>query len=208
MENLIEKMNVSRETITKLKAYEKSLKEWLNKFNIVSNNSLNDAWNRHFLDSLQLMEYIPDDAKTLLDLGSGAGFPAMVIAIASAQRLPDLKVSLVESVKKKTLYLNAVRDLCGVNVNIVNDRIENIDQQKVDVITSRAMCNLTDLLKYAYRFTTKKTTLIFPKGKSYQVELDNAKKYWHFDCKIKQNKICSEGVILLITDLSPLKGVK
>ncbi|MBQ8465464.1 MAG: 16S rRNA (guanine(527)-N(7))-methyltransferase RsmG [Alphaproteobacteria bacterium] len=208
MENLIEKMNVSRETITKLKAYEKSLKEWQNKFNLVSNNSLNDAWNRHFLDSLQLMEYIPDDAKTLLDLGSGAGFPAMVIAIASAQRLPDLKVSLVESVKKKTLYLNAVRDLCGVNVNIVNDRIENIDQQKVDVITSRAMCNLTDLLKYAYRFTTKKTTLIFPKGKSYQVELDNAKKYWHFDCKIKQNKICSEGVILLITDLSPLKGVK
>ena len=208
MENLIEKMNVSRETITKLKAYEKSLKEWQNKFNLVSNNSLNDAWNRHFLDSLQLMEYIPDDAKTLLDLGSGAGFPAMVIAIASAHRLPDLKVSLVESVKKKTLYLNAVRDLCGVNVNIVNDRIENIDQQKVDVITSRAMCNLTDLLKYAYRFTTKKTTLIFPKGKSYQVELDNAKKYWHFDCKIKQNKICSEGVILLITDLSPLKGVK
>lgn len=208
MENLIEKMNVSRETITKLKAYEKSLKEWQNKFNLVSNNSLNDAWNRHFLDSLQLMEYIPDDAKTLLDLGSGAGFPAMVIAIASAQRLPDLKVSLVESVKKKTLYLNAVRDLCGVNVNIVNDRVENIGQQKVDVITSRAMCNLTDLLKYAYRFTTKKTTLIFPKGKSYQVELDNAKKYWHFDCKIKQNKICSEGVILLITDLSPLKGVK
>ena len=208
MENLIDKMKVSRETITKLKAYEKTLKEWQNKFKLVSNNSLNDAWNRHFLDSLQLMEYIPDDAKTLLDLGSGAGFPAMVIAIASAQRLPDLKVSLVESVKKKTLYLNAVRDLCGVNVNIVNDRIENIDQQKVDVITSRAMCNLTDLLKYAYRFTTKKTTLIFPKGKSYQVELDNAKKYWHFDCKIKQNKICSEGVILLITDLSPLKGVK
>ena len=208
MENLIEKYNVSRETIAKLKAYETSLSEWQAKFNLVSNNSLSEAWNRHFLDSVQLIEYIPNNAKTLLDFGSGAGFPGMVIAVVVAEKQPKLKITLVESIKKKTLYLNVVRELCGVNVDIINDRIENLKPQKADVITSRAMCNLSDLLKYAYRFTTKNTIMLFPKGKNYQTELEKAKERWRFDCKAEQNKVSDEGVILVITNLSPLKGVK
>ena len=208
MENLIEKYNVSRETFDKLKTYEASLIEWQNKFNLVSNNSLSDAWNRHFLDSVQLMEYIPNNAKSLLDFGSGAGFPAMVLAVLAQQLQPKLKITLIESIKKKTVYLNTVRKICDLDVTVVNDRIENLPQQKTDVITSRAMCNLSDLFKYAYRFTTKNTIMIFPKGKSYQAELDNAKKQWRFNYQIKENKVCNEGVILVINHLSPLKGVK
>lgn len=205
MENLIEKYNVSRETFLKLKKYETSLKEWQTKFNLVSKNSLEDAWNRHFLDSVQLIKYIPQSAKILYDFGSGAGFPGMVIAIIANQKLPELQVNLVESIKKKTLYLNAVSKICDVKVNIINDRIENLQRTVADVITSRAMCNLTELLKYAYPLTNKNTIMIFPKGKSYQQELNNAKNFWNFTCQIESNEVCEDGVVLVIKNLSAKK---
>ena len=208
MENIIEKYNVSRETFNKLKIYEATLKEWQNKFNLVSNKSLEDAWNRHFLDSIQLIKYIPQSAKILYDFGSGAGFPGMVLAIVAAEQIPDLKISLIESIKKKTLYLNTVQEACNAKVTIINDRIENLLLPKADVITSRAMCNLKDLLKYAYKLSNKKTIMIFPKGKSYQEELEKAKESWHFEYQIEKNEICEEGVILIINNLLPNKGVK
>ena len=204
----MKKYNVSRETFLKLKAYEASLHEWQNKFNLVSNASLENAWQRHFEDSVQLFKFIPTSARTMLDFGSGAGFPALVLAIMAQEKLPQLKVKLIESIKKKTLYLNAVKELCQLNVDVVNDRIENLPAQKVDVITSRAMCNLNDLLKYSLKFTTKQTLMIFPKGRSYQEELDEARRNWKFDCRIEKNEVSDDGVILLINHLSSIKGVK
>lgn len=208
MENLIEKNDVSRETFLKLKTYEASLKEWQDKFNLVSKNSLADAWNRHFLDSVQLIKYIPKSAKIMYDFGSGAGFPGMVLAILANEKIPNLQINLVESIKKKTLYLNTVQKICSVKVNIINDRIENLAKIPADVITSRAMCNLTDLLKYAYPLTKKDTIMIFPKGKSYASELDNAKKVWNFSYKVETNEVCEDGVVLIIKNLSAKKGVK
>lgn len=204
----MEKYNVSRETFLKFKTYEASLHEWQNKFNLVSNASLENAWQRHFEDSVQLFKFIPTSARTILDFGSGAGFPALVLAIMAQEKLPQLKVKLIESIKKKTLYLNTVKELCQLNVDVVNDRIENLPAQKVDVITSRAMCNLNDLLKYSLRFTTKQTLMIFPKGRSYQEELDEARRNWKFDCRIEKNEVSDDGVILLINHLSSIKGVK
>lgn len=204
----MEKYDVSRETFLKLKTYEASLHEWQNKFNLVSNASLENAWQRHFEDSVQLFKFIPTSARTMLDFGSGAGFPALVLAIMAQEKLPQLKVKLIESIKKKTLYLNTVKELCQLNVDVVNDRIENLPAQKVDVITSRAMCNLNDLLKYSLRFTTKQTLMIFPKGRSYQEELDEARRNWKFDCRIEKNEVSDDGVILLINHLSSIKGVK
>ena len=110
MENFLNKYNVSRETFDKLKTYEATLREWQNKFNLVSNKSLEDAWNRHFWDSVQLIKYIPEKAKILYDFGSGAGFPGMVLAILAAEKMPNLQVFLIESIRKKTLYLNAVKE--------------------------------------------------------------------------------------------------
>ena len=208
MEKMFEKYNVSRETFNKLKVYETSLREWQSKFNLVSNKSLENAWNRHFLDSVQLFKFIPEKSEVMYDFGSGAGFPGMVLAILAMEKMPELKVSLIESIKKKTLYLNTVQKLCGVNVNIINERIENLTLKKADVITSRAMCNLTDLLKYAYRLSNKNTVMIFPKGKTYREEVENAKKVWRFECRVEANEVCEDGVILIITNLSPVKGVK
>ena len=203
MENIIEKYNVSRETISLLKAYEASLIEWQNKFNLVSNTTLEDAWNRHFVDSLQLLPLVPDDAKSLYDFGSGAGFPGMVLATALKDKTPYLKFKLVESIKKKTLYLNFVKDKLGLNnVEIINDRIENLPIEKADVITSRAMCSLTELLNYAYKFSGKKTKCIFPKGKKHQEEISEAKKKWNFNCEIIPSATNAESAILVITNLS------
>ena len=203
MENIIEKYNVSRETISLLKAYEASLIEWQNKFNLVSNTTLEDAWNRHFVDSLQLLPLIPDDAKLLYDFGSGAGFPGMVLATALKDKTPYLKFKLVESIKKKTLYLNFAKDKLGLNnVEIINDRIENLPLEKADVITSRAMCSLTELLNYTYKFSGKKTKCIFPKGKKHQEEITEAKKKWNFNCEIIPSATNAESAILVITNLS------
>lgn len=202
MENFIEKYNVSRETFDKLKTYEGLLHEWQAKFNLVSNSSLEDAWNRHFLDSAQLFQYIPNDAKVMYDFGSGAGFPGMVLAIMANEKTPYLNVSLIESTTKKTLYLNEVKKQTATNVNILNQRIESIKPVRADVITSRALASLDELFIYVYKFCSIKTTCIFPKGKKYLEEIAEAEKFWNFDCQIKDSEQSDEGKILLITNLS------
>lgn len=205
MKKFMEKYSVSCETMELLTIYHGLLVEWQSKFNLVSNSSLQQAWNRHFEDSVQLYEYIPQNAVSLIDFGSGAGFPAMVLAIIAKEKTPYLNFTLVESIKKKTLYLNEVALKTGVSVNIINDRIENIKKQKYDVITSRAMTSLNDLLKYAYPFCHKQTVCIFPKGKNYSSELAEAHKTWKFKCDIKQSKVSDEGKILIVTDIQKKK---
>ena len=209
MKNFMDKYSVSRETFERLKAYEKSLHEWQKRFNLVSNASLEHAWERHFLDSAQLFKLIPDGARTLVDFGSGARFPGMVLAIMAAEKTPYLNFRLIESIGKKTLYLNEVRKIAGLNnVEIVNDRIENIETMAADVITSRAMCSLKELLKYACRFVGPQTVGIFPKGKKYSEEISEARKEWSFDCRIVPSEVSEEGVVLVITKIKKLKGVR
>lgn len=202
MENFINKYNVSRETYLNFERYVALLKEWQTKFNLVSKNSLEFVWQRHIEDSAQLFNYIPENSDILYDFGSGAGFPAIVLAIIAKEKKPDLKFKLVESITKKTLYLNAVKkELQLENVEIINDRVENLHKQIADVITARAMTCLNNLLEYSYCFCDKETKLIFPKGRSYNNELDEAKKYWNFKLKIEKNQLCEDGVILIIENL-------
>ena len=196
------KYNVSRETMMLLTTYEEMLREWQEKMNLVSKSSLEFAWQRHFLDSMQLFDLIPENAKIVYDFGSGAGFPGLVLAIMSKEKTPYLKFKLVESIKKKTMYLNAVKEKCGLdNVEIINERIENIVAEKADVITSRAMASLTDLLKYSQKFCSSKTRCIFLKGKSFQEEISEAQKFWSFKCDVLPSQESDEGVILIITDI-------
>lgn len=209
MKNFMDEYSVSRETFERLKTYEKSLHEWQKRFNLVSNASLEHAWERHFLDSAQLFKLIPDGTRTLVDFGSGAGFPGMVLAIMAAEKTPYLNFRLVESIGKKTLYLNEVKKIAGLNnVEIVNDRIENIETMAADVITSRAMCSLKELLKYARKFAGPQTVGIFPKGKKYSEEISEARKEWSFDCRIVPSEVSEEGVVLVITKIKKLKGVR
>ena len=201
MKNTEEKYNVSRETIKLLKAYESSLVEWQEKMNLVSKKSLSEAWQRHFEDSMQLFDLLPQDAEIVYDFGSGAGFPGMVLAIMAKEKTPYLKIKLVESISKKTLYLKHVKQLTSANVEIINDRIEKIKPELASAITSRAMCSLSELLKYSKPFCNSKTKLIFLKGRSYQEELNLAKKEWNFNLEVLPSKESEDGVILIITNL-------
>lgn len=202
MKNFMDTYNVSRETFDRLKTYEASLFEWQKKFNLVSNASLSDCWNRHFLDSAQLIKYIPQTARIMYDFGSGAGFPGMVLAIMLKEKTPYLKVRLIESIRKKTLYLKTVAELTHTDVEIVNDRIENIKVEKADVITSRAMASLKELLAYTYKFCKKETVCIFPKGKKYAEEISEARRQWNFNVEIFASEQSDEGKILIITNLN------
>lgn len=206
MEKFTEKYSVSRETFELLKAYEASLHEWQKKFNLVSNSSLENAWERHFLDSVQLFKFIPGNAEIIYDFGSGAGFPGMVLAVMAKEKTPYLKVKLIESIGKKTLYLNEVKNITGVDAEIINDRIENLKPEIADVITSRALCSLKELFAYTKKFCGSKTRCIFPKGKRYMEEIEEAQKEWRFDYQAIPSEQSDEGVILVITNLSKIKG--
>lgn len=202
----LQQYNVSRETTEKLAAFVTLLTEWNAKMNLVSKNSLDDVWVRHILDSLQLIKYIPENTKTLLDIGSGAGFPAIVLAIVMQEKMPQAQWVLVESITKKTVYLN---DVCSQldlkNVHVENNRVENLNLKNIDIVTARAVAALDVLLGYVFGFGNKGAKCLFPKGKTYREEVQSAGLKWLFDCKVHQNAYADDGVILEIDNLRKRK---
>ena len=198
----LQKYDVSRETIKKLKDFVGILSEWNSKMNLVSKNSLEDVWNRHILDSLQLIEYLPSNLHHLVDIGSGAGFPGIVSAIVMAEKFTDTKITLVESITKKTAYLNDVcQKLALKNVQIINNRVENIVFKDVDVVTARAVAALDVLCGYAYKIFGSKGMMLFLKGKTYEQEQEVAGKNWRYVLKLHPNRYSDDGVIMELRDL-------
>lgn len=193
--------NVSRETIEDLHKYESILSEWQEKFNLVSNNSLPEAWRRHFLDSLQLYKYINKDSRLVYDFGSGAGFPALVLAAVAKRSCPNMCFVLVESIAKKVRFLNTVINELELNAEVINNRIEKINATPADIITARALASLEKLFEYSERFFKKNTKCLFLKGISYQQELNDAQKKWSFDYKVYANMVSEGGVVLEIMNL-------
>lgn len=172
---------VSRETEAALRHYCALLLKWQEKINLISPTTTKDAWARHFKDSLQLLTRLPDSGR-LYDLGSGAGFPGLVLAIAQ----PDLEVTLVESDSKKCAFLQTVSRETGARVRILNSRIEaaGLSEPAPDILTARALAGLSELLDYAAPWIAANPdlTAFFPKGATYQAELEAAKATgWAFD---------------------------
>ena len=169
--------NVSYETITKLNKYLILLKNSQLKFNLVSNKSLEDIWNRHFLDSFQIIKFIGNN-KRMLDFGSGAGFPGMVCGICSTNY-----VYLVDSNKKKVSFLKQIKKKLNLkNVFVYHTRIENFrTKKKFDVICSRAVSSLENLLSYTNDFSNLNTRFIFLKGKKVDKEIIFSKKKWSYN---------------------------
>lgn len=201
MNDILTVYNVSRETIQKLKEYEALVKEWNMKFNLVAKSSVDDLWNRHILDSLQLYGFLRPTDKVLYDLGSGAGFPGMVLAIMAKENYPELSISLIESIGKKANFLNVVKNKLNLNIDIINERVENLKLKKADVISSRAMASLSKLFDYSLPFCSSKTRLIFPKGAKWQEEVAEAQKKWLFNFDAVKSVTSESGHILNICDL-------
>ena len=202
----LQKYDVSRETIQKLKDFVDILRDWNAKMNLVSKNSLENVWERHVLDCLQLVEYLPAEVKNLVDIGSGAGFPGVVLAIVMQQKFPTAQITLVESITKKTVYLNDVRQKLGLqNVKIENNRVENIVFKNVDVITARAVAALDVLCGYAFKIGNKNTRMLFLKGQSYAAEDASARQKWRYDATVCPNKYAEGGVVMELRNLRKIK---
>ena len=193
--------NVSRETLAQLEAYVGLLGKWQRAINLVSRASLADVWRRHMLDSAQLLTMAPEAAQTWVDLGSGAGFPGLVLAIMGAG-----EVHLIESDGRKCAFLHEVVRTCGAHAVIHNCRIEAFQHapgrpSEIDVITARALAATSELVDMAQHLVTQDTVCLFPKGQDVDNELTNLQK----NSKISLEKLPSatnpDSVVLRIGGL-------
>lgn len=194
-------LDVSRETLERLKTYESLLRKWNPAINLVAKSTLDDAWTRHILDSVQVFD-LGQGATHWADLGSGGGFPGMVVAILAAERTPELKVTLVESDQRKATFLRTVARETGVSANVISRRIEQVDPLGADVVSARALASLDMLLGFAERHMKHTGKAIFLKGENYQQEIDAALASWRFNVQKTPSKTDSRAVILSIGELS------
>jgi len=193
---------VSRETFAKIEQFVSLILLWNKKMNLISKKTEKEIWLRHVMDSSQLIEYLPETKFSMLDIGSGSGFPGVVLAILLQQKNPEATIELVESIAKKTLYLNAVvSELDLKNTTVHNERIENGKYISPNIITARAVAVLNKLFEFTRNTVNSETELLLLKGKTYETEILEAQKHWNFRYKVYKNKYSNDGVILRVTDL-------
>jgi len=206
-DDFAEAFDVSRETLDRLKIYADCLHEWQPAINLVSPTTLDQLWQRHIADSAQLLAYATD-SHVFADLGSGAGFPGMVIAILIAGNT-DKSVQLIESNGKKCAFLRHVARQTGTPVEIIDARIETLSDKPtltpVDCITARALAPLGKLLEYAAPLFAENTKALFLKGRDTKREIDEAKTQWSFRSELHQSRTDPDGQIVEIRDLQAVK---
>ena len=195
-ESFLEQVNVSRETFQKLEIYADLLSEWQSKINLISKDSLKHVWHRHFLDSAQIFSILPKKATSYLDIGTGAGFPGLVLSIMGMKN-----AELVEKNKKKCAFLHEVIRKTGASAKVHSCKIENLPVKEYDVILARALMSLDGLLYALSPFFGPDTLGVFPKGLKVNQELTAASKNWKMNFAIKQSITSPDGKIVLVKDL-------
>jgi 16S rRNA (guanine527-N7)-methyltransferase len=202
---------VSRETRNALETYEATLLKWQKAVNLVGPGTLQDVWHRHFLDSAQLVPLIPqrpDGAPTvILDIGSGGGFPGLVLAVLAATGAlggPAITVHLVEANTRKCAFLQEVTRATGAQTVIHRARVENLPPFPVDVVMARAFAPLPRLLGLAGRFLDQpdcRPLGLFLKGRGVDEELTEARKQWKMQVETIVSMTDPGGVVLRIEDI-------
>lgn len=192
--------DVSRETMDHLTLYSELLAKWNPAINLVAKSTIADAWSRHFIDSIQLFHY-GSSGPNWADLGSGGGFPGMVIAILGGEWRPDLCVTLVESDQRKAAFLREVALKTQTRVQILNERAENLPPIKADTLTARAFAPLKALLPYVERHLNDDGVALLQKGARYREELSEAKVDWKFNHEVIQSQTDTSAVILKVRGL-------
>lgn len=195
-------LDVSRETMERLELYGKLLKKWNPRINLVAKSTIHDLWNRHFADSAQLYRIVQHPVDHWADLGSGGGFPGLVIAIMGMERQAPKQVTLVESDARKCAFLRTVIRETGAAASVINERIEDVDALNCDVLSARALADLTTLLGFAEKHLHPAGTALFPKGVSWKKELDQAREKWNFDHQVAKSETETGPVILSITGVA------
>lgn len=176
----LKQKNVSRETFSQLEQYVALLQKWNHSINLIGKSTLDDIWQRHILDSAQLLEHIPNEQPLVVtDFGSGAGLPGMVLAL-----LTNHEIHLVESDKRKAAFLQQASLLVPRKVFIHNERIENLVPWKSDIVIARALAPLQTLITFAYPFCKEKSFCLFLKGVNVEEELSLCLQTWEMGVTI------------------------
>ena len=186
---------VSRETLEKLDAYSALLKEESERQNLVSASTLDQLWERHILDSAQLVRFEPHPQSSWVDIGSGAGLPGIVIAC-----LVDGPVTLIEPRRLRAEFLHKVCESLRLNAEVIGGKAEGIEG-KYDVITARAVASLTQLLKISAHLSTRKTVWALPKGRSAERELVEARRTWQGAFHVEQSVTDADSKIVVATEV-------
>jgi len=205
--------SVSRETLAGFETYERILTQWQKAVNLVSPSTLPQIWNRHFADSAQLAGLVPDTARHLVDLGSGAGFPGLVLALMLRDRevrtgVSPPRVTLVESDLRKGAFLREAARNLGVAVEILSKRIENPETQSrlqaVDVVTARAFAPLERLFTWSAEVFGPETIGLFLKGRDVPAEIEDARRVFGFGVDLVPSLTSPEGSIAVVRRLQRL----
>lgn len=194
---VLSQINVSKNCISKLDKFVQLVENERKIQNIIAESTLPDIWVRHVLDSAQLQTYLTEQNKIILDFGSGAGFPALVLAILDETKQKTFH--LVESEVRKSEFLSRVASELDLNCVIHHERIEKMSVFKADVITARALASLDKLMAYSVRFCHEKTRLMFLKGKKAPEELKDVEKKFKFNCLTYPSISSSEGTVMCFT---------
>lgn len=189
-------LNVSRETLARLETYEAMLREWQKTINLVGGGTLDDVWRRHFLDSGQLCRLIPG-VKSVADIGSGGGFPGLVIAI-----IAGVHVTLVESDNRKAAFLREVSRATGTDTEVIAGRAEMVTATPAEVVTARAVAPLTKLLSLAEPWIRPGGRCYFLKGGAVEEELTDASRIWDIEYDMVPSLSDPSGTILCVKEFS------
>ncbi len=198
--------SVSRETLDRLKIYESLLQRWQKTINLVAPSTLDQIWGRHFADSAQILALAPPELKTWVDLGTGAGFPGLVVATLLAPKA-QTKVTLVESDSRKAAFLREAAREMAVPVDILPLRIEaaatRVSLRRAGVISARALAPLPRLLALARPFCSTQTVCLFLKGREANRELQAAESEWIFESELVPSLTDPEGRVVIVRNLQP-----
>lgn len=188
---------ISHETLERLKAYCALVGKWNKSINLVSKNDQNVIWSRHVLDSLRLLSHIPKGTEHGIDLGSGGGFPGLVLALATG-----ITFDLIESDHRKASFLVEAQRMTNAPVRVHCARIESIDLPPAPLVTARALAPLTTLFAYAHRFLIPEGIALFLKGARASQEIADAAQQWHMQINRFDDAKHSGSTILMISNLS------
>ncbi len=188
-------LDVSRETLARLQAFESLLRQWQKTINLVSVRTLDDIWRRHFLDSGQLCRLMPD-AKTIVDIGSGGGFPGLVIAIMTGDH-----VTLIEADQRKAAFLREAARVTSADTEVIAGRAEAVPATPADVVTARALAPLSKLLFLAEPWVRPGGRCYFLKGANVEEELTDAKRLWDITYDLVPSLSDSAGAIVCVKEL-------
>ncbi len=193
---------VSRETFARLERYAGLLAKWQKTINLVSPATLPQLWVRHMVDSAQVIDHAPRQARTWLDLGSGGGFPGLVCAAIASETHPGLKFDLVEADLRKAAFLRETARQMDLSVGVFSRRIEEMPPQSADVVSARALAPLASLCGYAHRHLSDAGVALFQKGARHAEELETARQGWQMHVTVIPSVTDAEAVLLRIENLT------